>query len=391
MRWQEHRISWLQKSVLRCVQLIYMCKFILNVVFFLSCSICFGQPSRNDRQLHSKLDSVLSPIFKEGEPGGSVLIKKGNKVLYSRSYGLANLKTKVRFTANTISNTGSISKTFVAYGILLLQSQGKLSIEDSIIKFFPDFKNKAIARKIRIKHLLTHTSGLPDSRNVERDSLFYLTAKDEENFAPLKQTDTLKFEPGSQWEYSNPAYNGLALIIEKVSGMKWQSFIKQSIFKPAGMSGSKITDGPYPQTGVAHAYRKINNRYEEYDYGEYPAFAAAGNGGIWSSAEELQKYVSAMKKCLFLDCKTIAFSQQVWHPANWSDDKPPTQGFSWNIYEPRSKEEYKVISHSGGQGGFHAHLFFVPEPDITVVWLTNNDSSLSTLIMPLLLELGYLK
>ncbi|MEO5501216.1 MAG: serine hydrolase domain-containing protein, partial [Ginsengibacter sp.] len=348
---------------------------------------------RDSKLLKFKLDSVLSTNFKETDPGGSVLIKKGNKVLYSRSFGLANQKTKERFTPQTISNIGSISKTFVAYGILILQSKGKLSIEDSILKFFPDFKNTEIARKVKIIHLLTHTSGLPDNRNIKGDSLFYLTAKDEENFAPLKQTDTLEFEPGSKWNYSNPAYDGLALIIEKVSGMKWQTFIKQQIYKPSGMSHSKITDGPYPQNGVAHGYRKVNNQYEEYDYGEYPTFAAAGNGGIWSSVEELEKYVIAMNKCLFINCKSIAFSQQVWHPANWSDEYAPTQGVSWFVFEPNSlfRNKYKLITHSGGQGGFKADLFYIPEPDITIIWLANNDTFLTPLIMGQLLRLGYLK
>ncbi|MEJ7821662.1 MAG: serine hydrolase domain-containing protein [Chitinophagaceae bacterium] len=370
-----------------------MVNFIFTIGLFLSCLISFGQQSRDDKLLKSKLDSILSTHFKETDPGGSVLIKKGNKVLYTTSFGLANLKTKEKFTPQTISNTGSISKTFVAYGILILQSQGKLSIEDSIIKFFPDFKNKEIARKVKIIHLLTHTSGLPDNRNVKGDSLFYLTAKDEENFAPLKQTDTLEFEPGSKWNYSNPAYDGLALIIEKVSGMKWQTFIKKYIFKPSGMSHSKITDGSYPQKGVAHGYRKVNNEYEEYDYGEYPTFAAAGNGGIWSSVEELERYVIAINKCLFINCKSIAFSQQVWHPANWSDDKAPTQGVSWFVDEPNAipGNKYRVIGHDGDQGGFTAHVFFFPEPDITIIWLTNNDTSLSPLIIRQLLRLGYLK
>lgn len=109
--------------------------------------------------------------------------------------------------------------------------------------------------------MITHTSGLPDSRNVDKDSIFFLAARDEGNFAPLKLTDTLEFESGSQWNYSNPAYNGLALIIEKVSGMKWQSFIENNIFKPSGMKDSKITDGSFPERDVAHGYRKTNNQF----------------------------------------------------------------------------------------------------------------------------------
>ncbi len=129
----------------------------------------------------------------------------------------------------------------------------------------------------------------------------------------------------------------------------------------------------------------------EYDYGEYPTFTAAGNGGIWSSVEDLKKYVAAMKKCLFLDCNTIAFSQNVWHPKNWNAKDPPSQGFSWFVSGPKNKDEYKVINHSGSQAGFRAHLFIIHEPDITIIWLTNNDKSITHLIMKPLVELGYLK
>ena len=221
--------------------------------FFLS----YAQPDK-ELQLKAKLDSFITKNFSEEAPGGSLLIRKGEAVLYQKSFGLADLSVNEKFTPATISNTGSISKTFVAYGILILQNQGRLSIEDPISKYFPDFKNREIADKVKIRHLITHTSGLPDSRNVDADSIFYLSAKDEENFAPLKGTEKLEFEPGSRWKYSNPAYNGLALIIEKVSGMKWQRFIDQMIFKPAGMRWSTITDGSFPQKGVAHGYRMVN-------------------------------------------------------------------------------------------------------------------------------------
>ena len=102
-----------------------------------------------------------------------------------------------------------------------------------------------------------YTLGLPDNRQVSKDTVFYLTAKDSENWAPVTKTDTLVFESGDRFEYSNPAYNGLALIVEQVSGMKWQKFIEENIFKPSGMNTSTITDGPHPATGVSHAYNKI--------------------------------------------------------------------------------------------------------------------------------------
>jgi len=355
----------------------------------------FGQMN-NDQQLKQKLDSVFANIFYANDPGGSVFIEQGNKILYSASFGLSDLKKKITYTPGTVQNLGSISKTFVAYGILILQNEGELSIEDNLLKYFPDFKNKEIAKKVTIRNLLTHTSGLPDSREIERDSVFYLTAKDEENWAPIELTDTLNFEPGSNYEYSNPAYNGLALIIEKVSGMKWQDFIKKNIFEPAGMKHSKITDGAYPSKNVAHGYRKINGKWEEYDYGEYPTFAASGNGGVWSSVEDMRKYVDAIKKCSFTDRNTIRLSEEPWIPKNWKGATEPWTGLAWfkhtsYLQGTNPNEQYTVIEHDGDQGGFRAHVLMIPEPDITIIWLTNNEQMITKKIWDVMLELGYLK
>lgn len=369
--------------------------YLILFLGMLNFTLCSGQTNK-DKLLSKKLDSVFSEIFFENEPGGSIFIQQGNKTLYRKSFGLADLKTKTKFTDKTISNLGSISKTFVAYGILILQNQGKLSVEDSLIKFFPEFKNKELASKIKIKHLLSHTSGLPDLRNVEKDSIFYLTAKDYENFQPLFLTNTLEFEQGSKFSYSNPSYNGLALIIERVSKMKWQDFIKETIFKPSGMKNSTITDGGFPNNGVAHSYRKANGTYEEYDYGEYPTFCAAGNGGVWSSIEELQKYIFAIDKCAFIDCPTISLSKKILKPENWRPEYAPMHSSVWFIHPDFSSRrenqslKFETIEHSGSQAAFMSHLILIPEKKITIIWLTNNDKFITGKIRTVLLELGYI-
>jgi CubicO group peptidase (beta-lactamase class C family) len=351
---------------------------------------------KNDKLLVNRLDSAFQEIFRDKEPGGSVFIQQGNKVLYKRSFGLADLQTGRRFTALTVANTGSISKTFVAYGILMLQNQGKLSLDDPISMYFPEFKNKALADKIKIRHLLTHTSGLPDSRNVAKDSIFYLTAKDYENFRPLTLTDTLEFEPGSRWNYSNPAYNGLALIIEKVSRMKWQDYIKKFILIKSGMRTSKITDGAYPEKHVAHGYSLVNNHYSENDYGEYPTFAAAGNGGVWSSVKDLRKYADALSKCRFTDCATLELSEKIWTPPNWGSKDSMFHSLVWFVhpsfsYDFHAEEKCRVIEHTGSQGGFMAHLIMIPEYDMLIVWLTNNEKYLTDKIRKILFSLNYIK
>lgn len=334
------------------------------VILLFRCS-----PHDKENDMTTSLDSLLAITFPEAEPGGAVLIMKGTKTIFSKGYGLADMQTKSKITSTTLFNLGSISKTFVANAILILQSEGKLSVEDSMDKYFPGFKNKQIAQKVKIKHLLTHTSGLPDNRPIRKDSVFYLTAKDAENWYPVTQTDSLEFEPGTHFQYSNPAFNGLALIVEQVSGMKWQAFIEKNIFNPAGMKTSTITDGEHPKTGVAHAYLNRNGQWIEKDYGEEPTFAAAGNGGVWSSLEELVWYEQSLKKGIFLPDSMIARSREVTNWENWEEENSPSIGWSWFIGE--TPDGLKTVGHTGSQGGFLCNYVTVPEKDILFVILCN--------------------
>ncbi|MFN3841318.1 MAG: serine hydrolase domain-containing protein [Cyclobacteriaceae bacterium] len=326
-------------------------------------------PKENVSTFAEEIDSLFSNEFNAEEPGACVLILKADSTLFLKSYGLADLVTKEPITSGTLFNLGSISKTFVAYGILMLRNEGKLSLDDPIIKYFPDFTNKAIGESVTIRHLLTHTSGLPDIRKTREDSVFYLTAKDAENWAPIMQADSLVFNPGEQYEYSNPAFNALALIIEQVSEMKWQKFIEERIFIPAGMVTSTITDGPHPETGVSHGYVKIKDQWHEKDFGEEPTFAAAGNGGVWSSVDELILYEHAMRHAVFTSMETITESHQVVKPKNWKADYEPFIGLSWFIEATNAGD--KIVAHTGTQGGFYCHYVSVPAKGILYVVLAN--------------------
>ena len=341
----------------------YMKKF-LPLLILLSCS-----PETPENKFAEQMDGYFSKEFAPDQPGGSVLVMKDTMIVFSKGYGLADLNTKELITSKTLFNLGSISKTFVSNGILILQEQGKLSMEDSLYKYFPTFKNKAIAQKVKIKHLLTHTSGLPDNRQVSKDSVFYLTAKDAENWYPITQTDTLEFEPGSKYKYSNPAYNGLALIIEQVSEMKWQTFISEKILIPSGMDRSTITDSAHPNSGVSHGYTMIQGQWREDDYGEEPTFCAAGNGGVWSTVEELASYELALRRGIFLGIKSIDESVVIKTFTNWSEKDPPFIGWSWWIGQ--TSDGLKTIGHTGSQGGFQANYVSIPEKGILFVILCN--------------------
>ena len=317
------------------------------------------------------LDAYFSGEMPEDEPGGAILIMKGDSIIFSKGYGLADLETLEKIDSKTLFNIGSISKTFVANAILMLQDEGKLSVDDPIAKYFPEFKNKKIAEKVKIKHLLTHTSGLVDNRQTKRDSLFYLTAKDLENWYPITQTDSLKFEPGTRYDYSNPAFNALALIMEDVSGIKWQDYVKEKIFKPAGMTRSTITDGSHPDSGVSHGYIKMNGTWIEKDYGEEPTFAAAGNGGVWSSVSELANYELALQEHKFISNSILMDSRTIKTFENWQDPTPPFIGWSWFI--DKTSDGLKTVEHHGSQGGFLCNYVTVPQKEVLFIILCNTN------------------
>jgi CubicO group peptidase (beta-lactamase class C family) len=340
-------------------------KTLLPFYFLLTMSVTAQKPT----EFNSSLDSLFNFYFKPGEPGGAVLLVKDNKVVYKKGFGIADIDSKEAITTQTLFNLGSISKTFVAYGILRLEQEGKLSTNDLLTNYF-QFNHPAVVKNIRIYHLLTHTSGLPDSRKVKEQHEFYLTAKDEENWAPILETDSLEFTPGSNYKYSNPAFNALALIIEKISGKKWQDYIRDIIFIPSGMETSTITDGPHPRTGVAHGYIMNEKKsFEELDYGEEPTFAAAGNGGVWSSVEELWKYEQAIQKNIFLDKKTIDNSRSVQQfKKSWGQGSPPIVGLSWFMTKEAGTD---MIGHTGSQGGFISDYCWLPDKKVFYILLCN--------------------
>ena len=320
------------------------------------------------------MDQLFRSEFPASGPGAAVLIKAGDSILFAGGYGLSDLSTRTPVTIKTLFNLGSVSKTFVGNAILKLRDEGKLKLEDSLIKYFPDWKNKEIGQKVKILHLLTHSSGLPDIRFPYQDSVFYLTAKDAENWAPILKAEKLNFEPGTKYEYSNPAFNALALIIEQVSGQRWQQYVLDQIMIPSGMATSTITDGAHPQSGVAHGYIFSRGQWLEKDYMEEPTFAASGNGGVWSSVEELSAYEAALKRSQFLNAETIKESMDVKKFDDWQDSEPEKMGWSWFI--GKTKSGLKTIGHTGSQGGFRANFVMIPEKGWFIVMLSTSPKPL---------------
>ncbi len=360
-------------------------------IFSLLCILFFGFTHSQiyTEPLKVKLDSAFSTL-NQNDPGGYIFVQMGNQLLYYKQFGVADLATKKQFDDYTLVNVGGLSKTFIAYGILLLQQEGKLDLEDSILKYIPDFKKKEFAKKIKIRHLLTHTSGLKDLPMQKMDSIHFLKIKDDENFNLIKYSNNLAFEPGNNFLYSDQAFSALVLIIEKVSGMSWQDFVQQKILKPASMTFTKLSGKPGEQTNAAHGYRKTKGIYTEYDQGEVPKMYTAVNGGVWTNVVDLRKFIYALQYCLFIKCENVKLSQELLLPFNWYSPHRPPHTYCWYIGQIPDLES-SCLSYEGKIGGYRSDLFFIPSSELSVIIVSNNSTTYSQQLIPILRQFNFIK
>jgi CubicO group peptidase (beta-lactamase class C family) len=200
-----------------------------------------------DARAIADLSKHLDELAAQDEFSGTVLIAKNGKLLFAHAYGYANHAFKVPNKLDTKFNLGSMGKMFTAVSILQLAQAGKLSLDDKLIKLVPDYPDKDIASKITIYQLLTHTSGLGDMFNEQYQD----TPKDKfdtiQAHLPLFTGKPLLFEPGTKWSYSNAGFIVLGLVIERVSGQSYYEYVREHVFKPAGMTS---TDNYKPHDDV---------------------------------------------------------------------------------------------------------------------------------------------
>jgi CubicO group peptidase (beta-lactamase class C family) len=186
----------------------------------------------------NSLDSLMSSIYTKGLPGAAISIVRNGKIVFKKGYGVANLESKRPVTSSTNFNICSMTKQFTAYCILKLASEKKLSLDDKIDKYFPDFNSK-IAGIVTIRHLLTHSSGIIDHYNYVDKTLFK-EFWDKDVLNAIKSVDSVYFPAGSGYRYSNTAFCLLSQIIERVSGNSFPEFIYEYIFSPLKMNRSDV-------------------------------------------------------------------------------------------------------------------------------------------------------
>ncbi len=356
--------------------------FLLTTLLISCLMVSCNENSKTASQMVAeKLDSLFSARYGENTPGGTVFIMKGDETIYQKNYGIANYDTDLKIDTNTFFNIASVSKQFTAMAILKLHEEGKLSIEDNVKKYFPEFKADFFER-IKIKHLLSQCSGLPDDRPRD-DRNFVLTATDMQSIEFFKELDKLNFEPGTNYEYQNPTFQLCYAIIEKVTGKGFEEYMKENIFDPSGMSETLYFEAGREIPRMAHGYipeDEEKTKWKEYDYGEESFFGTKADGGIYTSINEFVKWEKALRNNIIISDSL----KQAAHSAitsvsgstysNYQNRPYTSYGYGWFIEEVPGWP--KKVYHTGDNGGFQIYAGRFPEKEVLVLVFENrNDNS----------------
>lgn len=250
----------------------------------------------NEKEFVAETDKLFSDAVKADEFSGVVLIAKGDKAIYNKAFGLANKENKLSNNLDTKFNLGSICKTFTQVAIARLLKEDKLSLDDKLVKFLPDYPNKEAREKVSVRHLLTMTSGIGDIfgdkfRNTPKTNLRSINS-----YIPLFADQSLAFEPGTKNQYSNGGYILLGAIIEKVSGKTYYDYVQQIIFNPLGMNDTKFFESDEKVKNLAAGYTTMNaeNGKRRNNLDTRPAKGSSAGGG-YSTASDLLKFSLALQ------------------------------------------------------------------------------------------------
>jgi CubicO group peptidase (beta-lactamase class C family) len=297
---------------------------------------------------------------------GTVLVVKGDERLFAEGFGFANREEETPWTTETHSTVGSISKQFTAAAILKLAEQKKLSVEDPLGKFFEQAPEDK--RAITLHQLLTHSSGISEYGRL-KDTEW--VGRDE--FVSTVLEKPLQFEPGQRYEYSNAGFSILAAIVEQVSGKGYEAFLVEELFKPAGLKETGFLLPEYDRERLAVGYRQEERwgiMLDDMYFEDGPSWLLRGNGGVYSTAEEMHRWVRALAAGTVLSEKSV---EQLWTP--YVDETNGAgqyhYGYGWSIYETRGGD--KVVWHNGNDAGpsFFNDMAWVPEQQVFVMLQTN--------------------
>lgn len=333
-------------------------------------SIAPAQAKNMKEELKAQLGAHFSSVFHPDEPGAAVVLVKDGKKIYEQCFGWADAETKAPVTPNTNFCIASVSKQFAAVAILQLAEQGKLSLNDPLSKFFPEFK-APFFKEITLHHILSHTSGIPDAR-PRTDREFVLHATDMNSVAYMDTLSYLHFKPGDgHYEYINPTYQLCYQIVEKASGMPFETYMKKQVFEPAGMKRTQYFDEARMMENAAHGYafNDAAGLWQEFDFGEESFFATKADGGIYTSINEFIKWESALRFNVVMKplSRTKAYTPKVQIPADAEYGYQPHTGYGYGFFIQKTPGRHDIIYHTGDNGGFTIYAGKVPTTDMILL------------------------
>ncbi|KMQ64860.1 hypothetical protein ACM46_11620 [Chryseobacterium angstadtii] len=295
---------------------------------------------------------IVKEYSDKGEFNGSVVIVENGKTVCDMAFGLSNREKNIQLDKTTPIYIASLSKTFTAVSVMLLQQKGLLNYDDKASKYIhlPEY-----AQNVSIRQLLNHTSGIKDYETIISDKKG-LTNQDVLNW--LNSLDKLQFASGSSFEYSNSGYIILSSIIEKVSGQPYGTFLSENIFVPLGMKNTWVYDSSTVHKNRATGY---NQKKQPDDY----SILTTGDGGIYSTPEDLYLFDQALRNFKLINKNNTSL---MYSPPQLSNGKVSGYGFGWFIEEDEGR---KTVSHTGGLNGFRAVFWRDLQRNCSIIALTN--------------------
>ena len=326
-----------------------------------------------------QIDAIFAPLKSTTAPGAAVLVVRNGEPVFHRGYGVTDLRKLHPIDAQTNFRLASFTKQFTAASIMLLVHDGKLHYDDHLTDIFPEFP--AYGKAITVRNLLNHASGLPDYEEL----LMKQYPDTPEEKVPqihdagvlklLEQQASGKFTPGSKWEYSNSGYAVLAMIVEKISGKSFGQFLQERIFTPLKMTNTLAyekgkNEVPHRAYGHSKGGQSEKEGWRETD--QSPTSAVLGDGGIYSSLDDLAHWDRALREHTLLTEAEMRPALTPVRPTDGAprfDDGPAlSYGFGWFL-DPY--QGHNRMSHDGNTIGFRTTIQRFPDDQLTIIVLAN--------------------
>src|SRR5437016_8414524 len=325
-----------------------------------------GQATPAER-VSGKVDEfVAAELRVQRVPGATLGVMLNGKIVQASGYGMANVELGVAAKPESLFQTGSVGKQFTATAVMMLVEEGSVGLEDKISKSFAN--SPAAWKDITVRHLLTHTSGIPDYTSEKAGGAINLRADyTEEELVQKIAALPLDFQPGEKWSYSNSGYLLLGALIHNLTGEFYGDFLQQRIFRPLEMTSTRIISEADIVPNRSAGYRLVNGELKNQEWVS-PSLNTTADGALYTNVLDLAKWDAALYTEKLL--RSSSFSQ-MWAPVRLNSGKTYPYGFGWSIAEVNG---HRLLEHGGSWQGFTMHISRYVDDRLTIVVMTNLDS-----------------